>query len=80
MCLGVPAKIINVDGRFADADIDGVVLRIGIQLLDDVKPGDFVLIHSGYALEKLDQEAANETINLIRKLEKFNSDNPPPIS
>jgi hydrogenase expression/formation protein HypC len=78
MCLGIPAKIIHIDGNYAEAEINGAFLRIGIQLLDHVKPGDYVLVHSGYALEILDEEAARETIRTIRQLEEFNKENPPP--
>jgi len=78
MCLGIPAKIIRINGDFADANINGASLRIGIQLLDQVKPGDYVLVHTGYALEIIDEKDAMETLETIRQLEEFNSKNPFP--
>lgn len=76
MCLGIPAKIIQIDGDFADANINGANIRIGIQLLEDVKQGDYVLVHTGYALEKLSEKEALETIETIRQLEEFDPDKP----
>ncbi len=73
MCLGIPARIVRVNGDYADADINGTILSIGIQLLDHVNPGDFVLIHAGYALEVLNEKDAHETIRTIKRLEDLNS-------
>lgn len=78
MCLGIPARIINIDGEFAEANINGASIRIGLQLLEDVRPGDYVLVHTGYALEKLSEEEARETLDTLRELESFESDNPDP--
>lgn len=76
MCLGIPARIVKIDGEFADANIDGATIRIGLQLMDNLKEGDYVLVHTGYALEKLSEEEALETIKMIRELESFDPDNP----
>jgi hydrogenase expression/formation protein HypC len=76
MCLGIPARIIRVDGDFAEADISGAVIRIGVQLLDRVKPGDYVLVHTGYALEILDETEAMETLETLRQLQEFDTNNP----
>ena len=76
MCLGIPAKIIQIDGEFADANINGATIRIGLQLLEDVKQGDYVLVHTGYALEKLSEKEALDTIETIRQLEEFDPDKP----
>jgi hydrogenase expression/formation protein HypC len=72
MCLGIPAKITKVDGEFAEANINGATIKVGIQLLDTVKTGDYVLIHTGYALEKLSEEEAMETLKTLKELEQFN--------
>lgn len=75
MCLGIPAKITYIDGDYADAEIDGASLRIGIQLLESVQMGDYVLVHTGYALEKLNMEEAMETIKTLQQLKDFNEEN-----
>lgn len=76
MCLGIPARIVKVEGEYADANINGATIRIGMQLIDDVKPGDYVLVHTGYALEKLNEKEAMETLEAIRRLESFNPETP----
>jgi hydrogenase expression/formation protein HypC len=68
MCLGIPAKIIKVEGEFAEANIDGATIRIGLQMVDHVLPGDYVLVHAGYALEKISEKDAFETIESVRNL------------
>jgi hydrogenase expression/formation protein HypC len=68
MCLGIPAKIIKVEGEFAEANIDGATIRIGLQMVDNIEPGDYVLVHAGYALEKISEKDAFETIESIRNL------------
>jgi hydrogenase expression/formation protein HypC len=78
MCLGIPARIIRINGDYAEADINGARLTIGIQLLEKVKTGDYVLIHTGYALEVIDEKDALNTIETLRQLEQFNSENPLP--
>ena len=74
MCLGIPAKIIKVEGEFAEANINGATIKVGVQLLDKVQIGDYVLVHTGYALEKLSEEEALETIKTLEELEKFNNE------
>jgi hydrogenase expression/formation protein HypC len=71
MCLGIPAKIIQVDGEFAVVSIDGARLRIGLQLVEDIKEGDYVLVHTGYALEKLNEEEARETLRMIKEIDSM---------
>jgi hydrogenase expression/formation protein HypC len=73
MCLGIPAKIIQIEGEFAKANINGATINVGIQLLEDICIGDYVLVHTGYALEKLSEEDALETIKTLRELEEFNN-------
>jgi hydrogenase expression/formation protein HypC len=75
MCLGIPAKIIHMDGDFAEADISGATVRIGIQLLDQVHLGNYVLVHAGYALEVIDEKDAMETLETLHQLEKINAAN-----
>lgn len=74
MCLSVPAKIIEINGDRARASVGGGVVEISLQLVDDVKPGDYVLVHTGFALEKIDDKEALKTLQLIRELSN-NSEN-----
>jgi len=66
MCLAVPSKVISVTDQTALVEVDGVRFETNTVLLDDVKAGDYVIVHAGFAIEKLDQALALETIELIR--------------
>jgi hydrogenase expression/formation protein HypC len=74
MCLSIPAKILSIDGDMANASIGGAIVKTGLHLLDDVKVGDYVLIHTGFALQKISEEEAIETIRIIEELEKDQED------
>lgn len=76
MCLGIPAKITRIDGELGEANINGATIQIGLHLLEDPQLGDYVLVHTGYALEKLSEEEALNTLETIRQLEKLNSESP----
>lgn len=56
MCLAIPTKITSVQGNYAYAEIMGIRQKINIQLIENPKPGDFVLLHAGFAIEKIDQK------------------------
>lgn len=64
MCLAVPAKVIAINGDEASLDYGGVKRKANISMLSDVNIGDYVLVHVGYAISKLDEEEALETLKL----------------
>jgi len=68
MCLAIPARIISIEGEDAEADVGGVRRRIGIMLTPSVKVGDYVLLHTGYAIGVIDPTEAEETLALFREL------------
>ena len=68
MCLAIPALVKSIDGYQAEVDIDGVSRRISIQLTPEVKVGDYVLLHTGYAINTIDPAEAEETLKLLREL------------
>ena len=69
MCLGVPMKIISRDGDTIVAEVDGVQKEASVMLLgEDVAVGDYVIVHAGFAISKLDEEYAEETIRLMREV------------
>lgn len=68
MCLAVPYKIISIKGSKAIADVMGVKKEIDIRVLDEVKVNDYVLVHAGFAIQKLDEKEADTTLNLLREL------------
>ncbi len=68
MCLAIPALIKSIQGHQAEADIDGVTREISIQLTPEVKVGEYVLLHTGYAISIIDAEEAEETLKLLREI------------
>ena len=74
MCVAIPSKVISVTDKTALIDVEGVRLKTSTMLLDEVKVGDYVIVHAGFAIQKLDEVLALETIKLIREALQF-SDN-----
>ncbi|MGD0780860.1 MAG: HypC/HybG/HupF family hydrogenase formation chaperone [Dehalococcoidales bacterium] len=68
MCLAVPALIKSINGQQAVADIDGVTRDISLQLTPEAKVGDYVLLHTGYAISIIDADEAEETLKLLREM------------
>ena len=68
MCLAIPAKITEVEGDFAVVDYGGVNKKVNIRFTENVSVGDFVLIHAGFAIEKMDMKKARETIELLNEM------------
>ena len=68
MCLAIPALVKSIDGYQAEVDIDGVTRQVSIQLTPDVRVGDYVLLHTGYAINVIDEVEAEETLKLLREL------------
>ena len=68
MCLSIPVKIVTLDGDYATVSFGRNSYRAGLQLLDDVSVGDYVLLHAGFAIQKLDQKEAEETLRLIDEM------------
>ncbi|HUT16745.1 MAG TPA: HypC/HybG/HupF family hydrogenase formation chaperone [Acidobacteriota bacterium] len=68
MCLAIPAKVLEVNGDVAKVDFgQGVALEVNVMLVD-AHVGEYVLVHAGYAIEKLDQKAAEESLKMWREL------------
>ena len=68
MCLAVPALVRSIDGYEAVVDIGGVSRRASIMLTPEVKVGDYVLLHTGYAIHVIDEAEAQETLDLFREI------------
>jgi hydrogenase expression/formation protein HypC len=68
MCLAIPALIKSISGQQAVADVEGVTRDISLQLTPEAKVGDYVLLHTGYAISIIDPEEAAETLELLREM------------
>lgn len=68
MCLAIPAKVLEVNGNIAKVDFgQGVAREVNVMLVD-AEVGEYVLVHAGYAIEKLDQKAAQESLDTWRQV------------
>ena len=67
MCLGIPAKILEINGDIAKVDFGGVSREVDISLVE-VKKDDYVIIHAGFAIQRLDEEDAKNTLELFRQI------------
>ncbi|MFH2141230.1 MAG: HypC/HybG/HupF family hydrogenase formation chaperone [Bacteroidota bacterium] len=74
MCLSIPAKIIEINGDMAKVLIGKTVVNACLQLIENIKVGDYVLVHTGFAIEKISEEEAIENLSLIKKLQIFEDD------
>jgi hydrogenase expression/formation protein HypC len=68
MCLAVPMKVVRVQGERATAIIDGVEREIGTALVPDISEGDYVIVHAGFAIQKLSESEAKETLAIFAQM------------
>lgn len=67
MCLAIPSKIIKIENNMATIDVDGVQREASLLLLEDANVGEYVIVHAGFAIQKIDESAAQETLSLLRE-------------
>ena len=68
MCLAIPVLIKSIEDKEAEVEIGGITRRISLQLTPEAKVGDYAIIHTGYAINILDQEGAEETLKLLEEI------------
>jgi len=66
MCLAIPSKVVRIEDGCGIVDVDGVRRKVNIQLLSDVSVGDYIIVHAGYGLHKIDARTANGALALLR--------------
>jgi hydrogenase expression/formation protein HypC len=66
MCLAIPAKVIKIENEVAEVDIMGASRTASIELVKDIKVGDYVLIHAGCVITKINEDEAKETLELLK--------------
>jgi len=67
MCLAIPSKIVEINDQIAIIDVAGVRREASLLLLEDVQIGEYVIVHAGFAIQKIDEEAAMESMALLRE-------------
>jgi len=68
MCLAIPVRIVAIDGDEAETEIAEVRRRVSIALTPEAKVGDYVLLHTGYAIGVIDEAEAEETLKLLEEI------------
>ncbi|MCD5411445.1 HypC/HybG/HupF family hydrogenase formation chaperone [Thermodesulfovibrionales bacterium] len=69
MCFAVPARVVKINNLIATIDAHGARKDISLLLLsEEVKMGDYVLVHAGFAIQKVDEDAAKDALNLLREI------------
>jgi len=67
MCLAIPSKITRIENHMAVIDVDGVQRECSLLLLEDAQVGDYIIVHAGFAISKIDETAALETLALLKE-------------
>jgi hydrogenase expression/formation protein HypC len=74
MCLAVPVQVVSIEGNEAEVEIGGVRRQVSIMLTPEVKVGDYVLLHTGYAINVIDEAEAQETLKLLTEMISLSDD------
>jgi hydrogenase expression/formation protein HypC len=76
MCLAVPVEVVSIEGSEAEVDIGGVGRKVSIILTPEVKVGNYVLLHTGYAISVIDQGEAMETLEILKEMIALGDETP----
>ncbi|MEA3232305.1 MAG: HypC/HybG/HupF family hydrogenase formation chaperone [Thermodesulfobacteriota bacterium] len=67
MCLAIPSRVVKIENDMAVIDVDGVRREASMLLLEDPQVGDWVIVHAGFAIHKIDEIAARESLDILRE-------------
>ena len=67
MCLAIPAQIVNIEDGMGTVDMAGVQKKVSLILLEDVEVGDYIIVHAGFGIHKIDEEVAMESLRILRE-------------
>jgi len=71
MCLAVPSRIVEIKDTVATVDVDGVTREASLMLLENACIGDYVIVHAGFAIERIDEAVAEQTLKDMREMLQF---------
>ena len=77
MCLAIPSMIVKIEDGMATIDVEGVTRRASLLLVDDAQVGDYVIVHAGFAIRKVDEAVAQESLKYLREAVEFDLRNRP---
>ena len=73
MCLAIPMKLMEIKGDKGIVELSGVKKEVSLSLLDDVNEGDYLIIHAGFAIQRLDEEEAKETLKIWEEIDSLDN-------
>ncbi|MBM3321900.1 HypC/HybG/HupF family hydrogenase formation chaperone [candidate division WOR-3 bacterium] len=68
MCLAIPLRVKSIQGDMAVGEVDGIERDVSIMMTPDAKVGDYVIVHAGFAIQILDQQEAEENLDILRQM------------
>jgi hydrogenase expression/formation protein HypC len=68
MCLSIPARIISINGSMAEVSAGGAIFKAGLQMIENAKVGDYILLHAGFAIQKISENEAEVTLKLLKEM------------
>jgi hydrogenase expression/formation protein HypC len=68
MCLSIPAKVMSIEGDIAEVSAGGTLFKACLCMVEGINPGDYILLHAGFAIQKLSESEARETIRLLEEM------------
>ncbi len=71
MCLAIPSKIVEIENDLGIIDVDGVQRQVSLFLLENPQIGDYVIVHAGFAIHKIDESVAMESLQILREAAAF---------
>ncbi len=71
MCLAIPAKITKIENQMGTIDMEGAHRDVSLLLLEDARVGDYVIVHAGFAIHKIDEAEAMESLKILREMVSF---------
>lgn len=71
MCLSIPARVISINGNMAIVSVGGTEYEASLQLVEDIEVNDYVLLHTGFAIQKISEEDARESFKILHELSEI---------
>jgi hydrogenase expression/formation protein HypC len=68
MCLSIPARIVSIDGNMAEVSAGGAIFKAGLHMIENAKVGDYILLHAGFAIQKISKNEAEGTLRLFEEM------------
>ena len=68
MCLSIPARIVSIEGNMAEVSAGGTIFKAGMHMIENAVVGDYILLHAGFAIQKISEKEAEETLKIIEEI------------